>query len=33
MSHRGVIVVSGASRGVGRVAAEMLADAGSRGLG
>jgi len=28
MSHRGVIVVSGASRGVGRVAAEMLADAG-----
>lgn len=28
MSDRGLIVVSGASRGVGRVAAEMLADAG-----
>jgi NAD(P)-dependent dehydrogenase (short-subunit alcohol dehydrogenase family) len=28
MSHRGVVVVSGASRGVGRVTAEMLADAG-----
>jgi len=28
MSDRGVVVVSGASRGVGRVAAEMLADSG-----
>jgi NAD(P)-dependent dehydrogenase (short-subunit alcohol dehydrogenase family) len=28
MSHKGVVVVSGASRGVGRSAAEMLADAG-----
>jgi NAD(P)-dependent dehydrogenase (short-subunit alcohol dehydrogenase family) len=28
MSYTGVVVVSGASRGVGRVAAEMLADAG-----
>jgi NAD(P)-dependent dehydrogenase (short-subunit alcohol dehydrogenase family) len=28
MSHKGMVVVSGASRGVGRAAAEMLADAG-----
>jgi NAD(P)-dependent dehydrogenase (short-subunit alcohol dehydrogenase family) len=28
MVHKGVVVVSGASRGVGRAAAEMLADAG-----